>query len=193
MVTRYKLTDAKGFTHSHTEWGPGRSYSTNGNGELCSSSWLHCYRDPLLAILLNPIHANFNNPKMCIVECSGFTLEDKGLKEGWTNMAFIKWIDTPKISSTKKIVFSILCTKTIYHNKEWNKWADAWLNNKDRTANAAANAANAANAAYTAYTANAAYAAYAAAYTAAYAANAANAANVKVDLITIAKEAMKFH
>ena len=60
----YKLTNENHETYNGTKWGPGVTHETDGHGELCGSGWLHYYDDPLLAVLLNPIHANF---QPCVV------------------------------------------------------------------------------------------------------------------------------
>lgn len=135
---RYKLTDKNGFTYNETEWEPGKSYETSGKGRLCSENWLHCYTDPLLAVMLNPIHARFTNPKMCLVAVSGECKNDYGLKEGWSKMTFVKWIKVPKVTKTQKIAFGILCAKEVYKEPEWNKWADKWLSGEDRSKKSAA-------------------------------------------------------
>ena len=60
----YKLTDGDGQTMSGTQWGPGVSHSGTGEGELCGPGWIHAYEHPLIAVLLNPIHANIQNPRL---------------------------------------------------------------------------------------------------------------------------------
>ena len=59
----YKLTDEKMQTYNGFQWVLGETHETNGEGNLCGPGWLHAYTDPLLAILLNPIHANISNPE----------------------------------------------------------------------------------------------------------------------------------
>src|ERR1051326_8619258 len=121
---RYKLTDKDGYTYGKTLWEPNLSYTTSGKGDLCGSGWLHCYSDPVLAIMMNPHHANFTNPKLAEVICSGQCKQDHGLKEGWTTMAFRQWLPVPTITTTQRIAFAILCVKQVYSDPAWNKWAD---------------------------------------------------------------------
>jgi hypothetical protein len=118
--------------------------------------------------LLNPIHANFETPRLFIAETKGRGKHDKGLKSGYKEMRLIKEIALPEITLTQKIAFGILCAKKVYKDIAWNKWANKWLNGKDRSKKSAA-----ANAAYAANAANAAAAAH-------------------IDLVKIAKEAMKY-
>lgn len=203
MVVRYKLTDENGMTYGQTQWGEGATYSTSGRGGLCGSGWLHCYNDPLVALLMNPYHADFTHPKICKVECYGQNKLDHGLKEGWTSMAFLEWIDVPEISTNQRIAFGLLCAKRVCTDQKWLTWTDGWLSGADRSYVAAADAAYSAYAyaaardsAYAAI-ASAAYAAAAvAAYNAARAAagaavHAAYAATT-IDLPALAQEAMQY-
>jgi hypothetical protein len=143
------------------------------------------------------------------VRVKGAKKSDNGLKYGFTMMKLVEEIPIPDIGPTQRTAFSILCAKQVYKNKDWNRWADNWLNGKDRTANAAADAADAAYAAYAApyaartaaadaadaVAANAvytAYAPYAAAYAAPYLAADADAADADINLIKLAKQAMRY-
>ena len=186
----YKLTNQENETFNQTKWGENVSHETDGTGGLCGSGWLHAYTHPLLAVMLNPIHGNFINPKLW--ECEGeIGLNDRGLKVGCKKLTTTKEIPLPNITLEQKVRFAILCGKQTCRNKKWNEWADKWLNGKDRREKAAANAAfyaadavnaafyaaaAAANAAFYA-AANATYAAFYAAANAAAAATYAAAAN----------------
>jgi hypothetical protein len=202
-----KLTNQNLQTYDGFQWELGKWYripDENRGGELCSKSWFHCYNHPLVAILLNPAHADIKNPKLFRVRVKGAKKSDNGLKYGFTMMKLVEEIPIPDIGPTQRTAFGILCAKQVYKNKDWNRWADNWLNGKDRTANAAADAADAAyaNVAYAPYAAraaaadaadavaaNAAYAAYAAAYAAA---RTAADADADINLIKLAKQAMRY-
>ena len=206
----YKLTDKNNQTRNGTQWGHNVSHSAEGKGEnLCSDGWIHFYTNPLIALLLNPIHANFSSPKLWEAESSGEELHES-LKSGCKTLTTIKEIPLPEISDVQKIAFGILCGKEVYKDEKWNLWADKWLSGEDRTTKtaAASHATAAAHAAvYAAHTAVAA-SAYAAAGNAAaaaagndapYAASAyaapyaaAAAADDKIDFIEIAEKAMTY-
>jgi len=189
MNIRYKLTTQDLTTYNDTKWVLNEWKETRGTGKLCTEGWLHCYTSPLLAILLNPIHADINSPKLFKCEVDGNCLEDYGRKEGWTRMRLIEEMEIPQLSNINKIAFGILCALEVYKDKKWVTWANNWLENKDRSKESADAAADASYAAadsaayYAAAYANAdCYAAYAAAH-AAYAAN--------IDLIKLAEKAME--
>jgi hypothetical protein len=209
-MKKYKLTDQNLQTYNGCQWKIRVEKTTSGEGYLCSEGWLHYYHHPLLAALLNPIHANISKPKLFEAKALGIHINDNGLKGGCTRLTLIKEIEFPNISLNQRIAFGILCSLEVYKEKSYIFWANNWLNNINRTRTAADAAHAAADAAYAAYAAaHAAYAAYAAAH-AAYAAHAATnvahaATNVahaahaaakaagnifKLNLIKIAKKAM---
>lgn len=134
----YKLTNKDGQSHGGCQWGENVTHKTDGNGELCGPGWLHFYDDPYLAVIFNPIHADFSNPKLWEAEATGAIKKDNGLKFGTTELTTIKEIPLPEITITQKIKFAILCAKEVYANPTWNKWADNWLSGKDRSAESAA-------------------------------------------------------
>ena len=176
----YKLTKQDNTTQNDTLWGEGVTHEADGKStELCNNHWLHAYTDPLLAVIMNPAHANIGNPKLW--ECEGDVGLEQADKVGCTKLTTLKEIPLPQITPSQLIKFACLVAREIYplwdkYDKDgvWLKWYDGGCQPDD-----AANAANAANAAC--YAANAAsYAAYYAAY----------AANIKIDLVNLARQAI---
>ena len=193
---KLKLTTRNLTTHADTQWEIGKKITAKeGEMKLCSDTCLHYYNDPLLAVLLNPVHANISNPRMFQIKTSKEFITD-GLKCGCKKQTLIKEIELPEITTTQKIAFAILVSLKVCKEKSFLIWGKNWLSNKNRTANAAYAANAAANAVYAVNAAvNPANAAYAvnAAYAAAKVANAAYpAANVKINFKAIAKRAMKY-
>ena len=138
----YKLTNQHSQTYNNTQWGVNVTHKTNGKGELCTKGWLHFYNSPELAILMNPIHARFSNPKMWLAEAGGKFKDDFGIKGGCTKLTTLREIPVPVITETQKIAFGILCALEVCDDKEFQKWANNWLENKDRTEKAAMDAMN---------------------------------------------------
>jgi hypothetical protein len=183
----YKLTNQKLQTYDGFQWQVGKWIETSGIGDLCTAGWLHCYNHPLLAVLLNPMHANISNPKLFKVEVRGKEKIDKGLKFGFSKMRLVKEIELPIITQIQQVAFTILCAKKVYKDKKWNRWADNWLSEKDRSKNAADVTADAA---YVAYVAADAAAYVVAAYVAADAADVAYvAADTAADVVDVAADA----
>jgi len=159
----YKITDVNDRTYAGFQWHEGRMHKTDGKGGLCSPGFIHFYRDKRLAVLLNPIHGNYQPFHLWLGEAGGKIEEDNGLKWGCTEFKMIKRVCIPRITLTQKVAFAILCSLEVYIDPEYKKWAEAWLQNKDRMAvrvtREAAKAAEAAEAARKAETAKAAEAA----------------------------------
>jgi len=199
-----KLTTQEMTTHNGYQWELGKKeVITTEGGELCSSDFFHYYSDSLLAVFLNTIHANIENPRIFRVEVGGEVLPDRGLKFGSKEMELIEELELPVITNVQKIAFGILCTLEVYTEPDFIIWANNWLDGIYRSSAAAeyvaaARAVDEAAAAYSAgkAAAEAAYyaarsAGYAAARSAGYAA-ARSADYAEIDLITLAKKAMTY-
>ena len=211
-MTLYKLTNENDQTHGGMQWGENVTHTASGKGELCGPGFIHAYTDPVLAVLLNPIGADFRNPHLWIAE-GKIVKDDRGLKCGTVKLTTVRRMDLPTVTTVHRIAFAILCTKQVYANKQWNQWADKWLSGKNRaaaeaaamakaavTAAMAATAATAAEAAAMAAlqprpAAAAAEAAMAAtaATAAEAAASAADATKIPLDLIGIANQCLNLH
>ena len=200
-------------THDEFQWELGKEVTTDGNSnELCNKHWLHYYHHPLLAVLLNPIHANIDNSRLFEVKALGKHLDDKGLKGGCTKMTLVKEIELPEITLNQQIAFAILCSLEVYKEPSYVKWANDWLSGVNRTAfaaryaatdaadaddaaryDAARYAATDAAAAAAHYVADAArYVADDARYAAAAARYVATRYAADIDLIKLAKKALKY-
>jgi len=130
----YKLTNQDGRTFNAMQWGSGVMHETDGSGELCSKGWLHYYRDPLLAILHNPIHSDIPNPVLWECKIEGKRKHDGWMKSGCTKLTTVKPIFLPIVTLEQRIRYAILCAKEVCKDKIWNQWADKWLSGEDRTA-----------------------------------------------------------
>lgn len=143
----YKLTDENGQTKNATQWGEGVEHAATGDAaqDLCSDGWIHAYESPLLAVLLNPIHANFRNPILWEAE-GEVEKRDGQLKVGCRKLRTLQKIPLPKIKTEQRVKFAVFCAQAVYDDAVWHTWAKNWLSGKDRSAGAAAEAARAAEA-----------------------------------------------
>ncbi len=191
----YKLTNEFDKTTNNTSWGVNVTHKAPCRGKtLCTDQVIHAYKDPRLAVIFNPIHADFRNPHLW--EAKGRVVADDSMKVGCKSLTTTKQIPLPEITITQKLAFGILCSLEVYKEDKFVAWAKAWLDGENRNPDVAraAYAADAAytDAAYTAARAAADAAAYAAAAYAAYAANAAaRAATGKIDFVKLIDKAMK--
>ncbi|MHB8084252.1 MAG: putative immunity protein [Dehalococcoidia bacterium] len=208
----FKLTDQDGYTRrgeeGETKWTPGFAFTQKpcDNPRLCSSDVVHAYTNANLAFLLNPDHANLQNPQLW--EAEGEIVVNDWGKVGCFQLTTLKKKDTPvwvkRCANDVQVRFAILCAESALHffedkypkddrprkaieaAKEYLKTKTAsYASYASYAARAAAHAAYAASAASyaasaTSYAASATfYAASAASYAAraaAYAASAADAA-----------------
>ncbi len=172
MTLRYKLTGVNDHTYAGTQWRENITHQTDGQGNLCGPGWIQVYTDPLLAVLLDPIHGAFG-PLAHLWECqvSGQFKTDHGLKEGWTCVTTLRRIDLPQITAEQRVRFGILAALEGYHEPNLRHWASRWLDGTDRT-HAAARAAAELEAARAAWAAEAA------------------AANRPLDLVALAHRAV---
>jgi hypothetical protein len=188
----YKLTTQANTTFDDTLWGEGVTHTAKGAGtQLCSSDVIHAYEDPLLAVLLNPIHANIQNPKLW--EADGTPVTKACDKVGCKSLTTKQKVPLPRVTIDHRVRFAIGCALQAYKNPAYRKWALAWLSGKDRSYRAAADAAAAARVADDAVDARVAADAACAAACAAHAAHtvcaahAACAARARADAKEIAK------
>lgn len=133
----YKITDINDRTYAGFQWEKGMVHKTSGENELCTSGWIHFYRDKLLAVLLNPIHAYYNPCHLWIGKARGKIKEDNGLKWGCSEFKMIRRISIPKITKIQRVAFGILCSLEVCDDPDYIEWANNWLKNIDRTRGAA--------------------------------------------------------
>lgn len=142
MINAWKLTNKDGRTHGGCQWGEGVTHRTDGRGELCTAGWLHFYRDPLIGLFLNPMHAQYHSASMRLWECryEGARKDDGALKSGATVLTTVREIECPRLSPNHHVAFAIYCAEP-HGSAEWQKWACKWMAAEDRSAHAAAHAA----------------------------------------------------
>ncbi len=198
---RVKLTDKDGKTYGGTQWGEGVTRRATGKGQkLCSEDVIHVYEHPLLAILANPIHADFDEQTMRMwqVKCEDLVTCDL-LKAGYREVTTLNEIPSPDFSLEARVRVAILLVLRGYKDNSFVSWAKYWLSGKDRTstwADEAASAdwgASAAEAVWAACAAEAASAAWATGKTsAARVASVACAASItQQELIALCEQAIK--
>jgi hypothetical protein len=143
MTELYKLTTQDWLTRkgwsNETKWGPGVEHKALGKGFLCTSGFIHAYTHPKLAVLLNPIYSDIENPVLW--RCEGKVVKsDRGLKVGCRRLKTVEIIDLPVIAREQRIKFAILCALEAHKDAEYGDWASdyvdwakAWLDGRDRS------------------------------------------------------------
>lgn len=127
----FVLTDQNGQTYDRCQWGEGVGHRASGKGRLCTSGWLHAYTDPLLALLLKPVHAGIAAP--ILWEAEGCVGETDGLEVGCTLLTTIRRMPIPVITIEHRVRFAIACALQSYREPCFKQWAMEWLNGENRT------------------------------------------------------------
>jgi hypothetical protein len=113
MTTLYKLTNEYNGTYNNTIWGKNVTnsvnpfYLQNNGARMCSAYWIHAYTHPLLAAIFNPMHANFERPKLWMAKGTVGATE-KGLKVGVKSLTTIKQIPLPRVTNKQMQRFALL-------------------------------------------------------------------------------------
>ena len=137
----FKLTDQDMRTHGGFQWRLGEMRRVeNYTGVACGTGALHSYRDPLLAIFMNPIHANFSNPRLFEAQ-TGVKVKSVELKWISEKLTLIKEIPVPEMTREQRVEISIRICKLLHKDANWNAWADKWLDGSDRSVESAESAA----------------------------------------------------
>jgi hypothetical protein len=132
MKTRlYKLTTQDGRTRAgetnETVWGVGVTHRGTGEGNLCGPGYIHAYENALLAVFLNPCHANIADPILWEGE-GEIALRDHGLKVGCVEFTTLRQIPLPAVTTEQRVRFAILCARAVNQkNPKFLKWSDKWM------------------------------------------------------------------
>lgn len=132
MTTLYKLTDTDHCTFGGCQWGPGVTHTTPGGRMLCTAAWLHAYRDPYLAVLMDPVHGGYGKSAV-MWEAEGVIGADDGTEVGCTRLTTVRTIPKPTVTTEQRVRFAILAARGVCDDPAWRAWADRWLSSEDRT------------------------------------------------------------
>lgn len=122
----YKITDGADYSHGNTRWGEGVEYTAPGLGNLCTDAYLHAYTDQYLAVLMTPVHLSYC--RLHLWDADGDAEKCDGIVIGCTRLKTIQRMDIPEVTMEHRIIFAISCVKQVYTDRDWNMWADGWLN-----------------------------------------------------------------
>jgi len=105
MTKLYKLTSSANTTVGNAIkgrpvlfWGENVTHTALGLGsEMCTDGVIHAYLHPLLAIILNGVHGNYNDPKLWIAE-GMVVVNDFNTKVGVKTLTTLSEIPLPTIT-----------------------------------------------------------------------------------------------
>ncbi len=132
-----KWTDKNSQTYGGMQWGEGITHKLThkgaGTGRLCTINWLHYYQDELLAVLMNSIHAHYNEQfgQMWEITARGIISVEPD-KCGCTELTMLREIEKPIVTTEQRIWFGILCAQAVRHlvNDPWMEKWDMWVSNR---------------------------------------------------------------
>ena len=123
----YKLLSQDLTSFNNTKWELNETITISVPGnQMCTNQVLHCYNHPLLAVILNSIHADIFKPRLFEISVDIIVNSD-GLKFASKSQTLIKEIPLPEISTEQVTEFSIRVAKLVCKDEKWNSWADSWL------------------------------------------------------------------
>jgi hypothetical protein len=194
MSYLYKLTDEFGNTKNQTHWAEGTRHEIakelrDSTQPLCSKHYYHAYENPLVAVFMNPSHANFRNP--ILWRATGWVSKRNGqLKCGCFTLRTLQQIPLPVLTTNQRVRVAIQCALKEPQTESFKSWAKNWLSGVDRTFKTVTATQTAV---YAAYATNAAYATQAAVYAAhaaVYATQAAAQADANAAVVYAAADAV---
>jgi hypothetical protein len=109
---------------------------------LCTKGWIHAYptENVVLALMVNPIHANFKPARAWQAEGCGRS-KSADLKIGYEIVTVLREVAIPDITVEQRVRFAICCALQVCKDESFCKWANSWLSGEDRSKRAAAAAA----------------------------------------------------
>ncbi len=132
MSTVWKLTDFRGKTRNNTHWEIGTTHHAQKEGtQLCTSQVIHVYEHPVIGFFMNPVHAEFERPRLW--EGEGIIVSRDPLKAGVKLLTIKKELPTPKLTNIQRIAFGILCFLEVEKSEKFREWANDWLQGIGRT------------------------------------------------------------
>ena len=142
MTTLYKLTDRNGVTGAEwgtpLQWAAGVTHEAEDyRGILCRKGIIHAYESPLVAILMNPVHANYNPARLWLCETDAEVVRNDQLKCGVRRLTCVEELPLPEIKTAARVRAAILCAWEVCEDQGWRAWATKWLSGEDRSAESA--------------------------------------------------------
>lgn len=122
-----KLTNRNLQTHNGFQWTLKEWYTIDPicrarTEHLCTTAWFHCYNHPIIAVLLNPIHADIEKPRLFRCNVKGMKKTDSGLKFGFTYMRLAEELTLPEVTAAQCNRLIRLCVSEIDQAKRDTSW-----------------------------------------------------------------------
>ena len=133
-MTRYLLTNAEHETWRGSRVSLGRSViSSKSEDSVIDRNTEELGDSPLVAVMLNPWHAQIDHQKMLELEIG----EIEAIHDNRCIYMTVRETGVPSVTTDQKIVFALMALQEVYQNPVFNEWADGWISGSDRSAESA--------------------------------------------------------
>ena len=130
-MASYLLANAENNTWRGSRILPGHSvFSSKADNNIVTRNAFEFGDSPLVAIMLNPWHAELDSPKMLEFQFSQVAL----VKDDPRINMQVREIETPSVTTDQKIVFALMVLTEVYENESFMQWAKHWICGSDRSA-----------------------------------------------------------
>ena len=124
----YKLTNQDMQTFGGMQWQLGEWGETDGQGDIGGPGWLHVYSDPTVAVLLNPIHANFAPCRLFTAEGEGAKIEStSSLQTGFTRVRLVEEVACPGVTIEQRVRAALMFAHEASADEGFRDLVAAWL------------------------------------------------------------------
>lgn len=133
-MAKYILANLDNHTRRGSRIFPGSSsFSSQASNNIVAQNASEIGTSPLVAIMLNPWHAQLEEAKMLELQFSTteFAASDPTIK------MHVREVVVPETTTDQKIIFALMVISEVYRNDQFNQWAEKWINGSDRSAESA--------------------------------------------------------
>jgi hypothetical protein len=109
------------------------SFSSQASYSIVAENASEIGTSPLVAIMLNPWHAQLGETKMLELEFTTGT----SIKENPAIKLNVREVGVPEVTTDQKIIFALMVITEVYRHESFTAWARSWINGSDRSAESA--------------------------------------------------------
>ncbi len=133
-MAKYILADSANHTRRGSRIFPGHStFSSQTSNNIVAQNASEIGASPLVAIMLNPWHAQLEKPKMLELRFAAVAIDTSDP----TISMNVREVAVPETTTDQKIIFALMVISAVYKNDQFNQWAEKWINGSDRSAESA--------------------------------------------------------
>lgn len=106
----YKLTDGQMRTYRNYQWTLGKQEQQEFNPHMCAPGGYHAYRSPVLAVLLNYVHAYFDSRTMRLFKARGAGAHKlRSDKCKFEKLTLLEELKLPRVTRARLLAVLKLC------------------------------------------------------------------------------------